>query len=277
MKRISVFAAALVLTLASNVIAAESAEPAAAGCCACPADPVVTGDVYVGPINKYLFRGNNLSKMDHGDSGFRSSDYAVQGGIDLYYKAFTLSYWGNMHNRNVPGYKNAKVTETDLILDYAVPYTIPGVDNLKFNVGSQYFAVDGIDDANEFYAKATYDTLLKPTVAVYWENLLATRAGLFYTASISHKVPIERNVFALNLGALASYNQYNPNAAWTPTYDGVYSALHNFELTASLDYTPTANITITPNYMFSNALSGKARNFGISEQHAYGIKAMFAF
>lgn len=311
MKKSGVLTAALVLTFASTIMAADSgtAAPAEAdvispkvlafekshiskpaapeetgaqgGCCACPADPTVTGDVYIGPISNYLFRGNSFSKP--------GSDFAIQGGIDLYYKAFTLSYWGNALNRysrsvysdpdtgEFTGYKRSKVNETDLILDYAVPYTIPYLDNLKFNVGTQYFAVDGTEDTNEFYVKASYDTLLKPTLTVYWDNLAATRAGLFYTASISHKITIERNLYALNLGALVSYNQNNPNAAFTAEGDGVYSGWHNYELTASFDYTPTANITITPSYMFSNYVSDKAQAFGIKAQNAFGIKAMFAF
>lgn len=107
--------------------------------------------------------------------------------------------------------------------------------------------------------------------------MLATKAGLFYTAAISHTIPIERNLFAAKVGALVSYNQRNPNAAWTAEGDGIFSGWHNYELTASIDYTPTANITITPSYMFSNGLSNAAKDFGIGAQNAYGIKAMFAF
>jgi len=281
MKKCSILAAALVVSFASAVMAADAVAPldlklpapAETGCCACPADPTVTGDVYVGPVSKYLFRGNDLSKKPYG------SDFAIQGGIDLYYKEFTLSYWGNALNRfsEGTGYKRAKVNETDLILDYAVPYTIPYLDNLKFNVGTIYYAVDAIEDTNEFYIKAAYDTLLTPTLTVYWDNMLATKAGLFYTGSISQSIPIERNLLAAKVGALVSYNQRNPNAAWTAEGDGVYNGWHNYELTASVDYTPTANITITPSYMFSKGLSNAAKDFGIGAQNAYGIKAMFAF
>lgn len=309
MKKSGVLAVALIVTFASAVMAADTAAvvtaaatdeiiaheksaprqvaktaasaESGAGCCACPADPTVTGDVYIGPVSNYLFRGNSLSKP--------GSDFAIQGGIDLVYKAFTLSYWGNALNRysrNVysddtgafTGYKRSKLNEQDLILDYAVPYTLPSLDKLKFNVGTIYYAVDGLEDTNEFYLKAGYDTLLKPTLTVYWDTMLATKAGLFYTASISHKIEIERNLVNLNLGALVSYNQYNPNAAFTEEGDGVYSGWHNYELTASIDYTPTANITITPNYMFSNYLSDKAHDLvGIKAQNSFGIKATFAF
>jgi len=235
-----------------------------------PAEPAgVTGDVYIGPLSKYVFRGNNLSA---------TGDFVIQGGIDLVYKGFTLSYWGNAQNRYPDDtYDRAKLNETDLILDYAVPYTLPYLDNLKFNIGTVYYAVDAIDDTNEFYLKASYDTLLKPTLAVYWDNLAATDDGLFFTGSVSHKFSIAENLLSLNLGALAGYNQRNPSAAYTPEGDGVYSGWHNFELTASFDYTPTANITITPSYLFSNALSGNAKDIGINDQNVYALKVMFAF
>jgi hypothetical protein len=273
MKKNSILAAAvLALTLATAAMAEDQTVAAATGgCSACPADPAVTGDVYIGLVSKYLFRGNNLTS----DNAFN-----IQGGIDLTYKAFTLSYWTTAQNRNT-GYSRAKVTENDLILDYAIPYKLPFADKLAFNVGTQYFAVDTLDDTNEFYFKASYETLLAPTVAVYWDNMAASRAGLFYTAAISHTFEIERNLLGLNLGALVSYNQRNPSAAYFAEVDpgdGVYNGWHNYELTASVDYTPTSHVTITPSYMFSNHLSGKAHDLaGITAQSVYGLKATFSF
>ena len=264
-----------IVLLAATFATAVSAADLPAEKAAEPATPKVTGDVYVGPVSKYLFRGNDLSKKPYG------SDFAIQGGIDLVYTNFTLSYWGNALNRySDNSYKRSKVNETDLILDYAIPHTIPYLDKLKLNVGTQYFAADGSDDTNEFYLKTSYDTLLKPTLAVYWDNMAATRAGLFYTASVSHKIDIKQDLLSANLVALASYNQRNPNAAFTDTSegDGVYNGWHNYEITASIDYTPAANITITPSFTFSDHLSKKAKDLvGINAQTAYGIKAMFAF
>jgi hypothetical protein len=269
-------AAALVVSLASIALAEEAVPAAAAeaACCACPPDPTVTGDVYVGPVSKYLFRGNSLSPND---------TFVIQGGVDLTYKAVTFSYWTNFQNRKAANpetgttYSRGKVTENDLILDYAIPYKLPFADKLKFNIGTQYFALDGSNDTNEFYFKAAVETLLNPTFTVYWDNMAATRAGLFYTAAISHKVVIERNLLGLNLGGLISYNQRNPSAAWNPQGDGIYNGWHNYELSASVDYTPTANLTISPTYLFSNAMSGFARNIGITDRNVFGIKAMFTF
>lgn len=249
------------------------------GCCACPADPVVTGDVYVGATNKYMFRGQQLNTP---------GSFNIQGGVDLTYRAFTLSYWTNVQNR-FTGYRKAKVTENDIILDYAIPYNYQFYKNLvlKFNVGTQYYALDAVEDTNEFYFKAATDPGTMPVdlaLQVYWDNLEARRAGLYYTLSATHKFDLVHSLFDANLGALASYNQRNNNAMpaspgdGSDPRDGGYNGWHDYELTASLDYTPTANITVTASYQYSNALSGAARDIGnISGKNQFAIKTMFSF
>lgn len=266
MKKSSLLATALVVMLASPVMATEADPHAKTEAAALPAGPVVTGDVYIGPMNKYLFRGNELNA---------DKSFVIQGGIDLSYEAFTLSYWTNHQNRNT-GYRKSKTTESDLILDYTLPTV---AEKLSLNVGTQYFSLDGAEDTNEFYLKGSYDTLLAPALAVYWDNLEASEEGLFYTASISHSVPVKGEMLTLNLGALASYNQHNPSAAYTDddSRSGIYSGWHNYELTAGLDYKPAANITITPSYTFSNNLSDKAEEVGIGAQNCYGVKLILSF
>lgn len=263
---VSLLTAAL-LALGTAALAEEVA-PKVAEVTTVPAAPAVTGDVYLGPGSKYIFRGNSISP---------NNAFVVQGGIDLTYKQFTVSYWMNFQNRN-NGYNRAKITENDLTLDYAIPHSIPNLEKLKLNVGTQYFSVDGAEDTNEFYLKASYDTLLKPSLAVYWDTITATRAGLFYTASVSHSFELLADKVSLNLGALASYNQRNPSAAYTIEGDGVYSGWHNYELSAAIDYKPTSSVTITPSYLFSNALSVKARDLvGLKDQNVIALKVMFTF
>ena len=235
------------------------------GCCACPPEPFVTGDVYAGPMNKYLFRGNDLS----------ANRWVVQGGADLYYKDWTLSYWGNYQTKATDTLRN--FTEHDLALNYAyTPHEL-----VTLNVGNYMYDYANVT-TNELYLKANLNTLLTPTLAVYWDWDKASRAGLYYAASVSHKLVIERNVLSATFGALASYNQWNNNTAVNVNsndpFDGAYSGFHNYELSASADYTVNGHITITPSYLFSNALTAKARNLaGIGPEHAYGIKATFAF
>ena len=298
----SVLLAVLALSLASVAMADETNNPVGSielvaptrngqaesgGCCACPADPIVTGDAYIGATNRYMFRGLQLNAP---------GSFNVQGGVDLTYRAFTLSYWTNSQNR-FSGYRKAKVTENDIILDYAIPYTYQINKDLvvKFNVGTQYFALDGIEDTNEFYFKAATDPGKLPVdlaLQVYWDNLEAKRAGLYYTFTASHKFDLVHKLFDANIGALVSYNQRNFSAMGTVTddsgnsvlrdgsdpRDGGYNGWHDYELTATLNYTPTANLTISPSYQFSDAISGKAHDIaGVSQKSTFAIKAMFSF
>ena len=108
----------------------------------------------------------------------------------------------------------------------------------------------------------------------------ASKAGLFYTVSVSHPVEISKEL-AVTLGALASYNQRNPSAAVDPnssdSLDGAYNGLHNYEFSVSADYTLNDRIKISPSYLFSNAFNGKGRGAGIHQEHVYGVKAAFVF
>jgi hypothetical protein len=257
-----------VFALTSSAVLAADAAPAndQGGCCACPADPVVTGDVYAGPLNKYLFRGNDFS----------GGKWVVQGGMDLYYGNWTLGYWTNYQGKATKDQSYVRgVNETDIFLEYAYTPT----DLVTFTLGNSVYAMSELT-TNELYLKTTLKTLLSPTVAIYWDWHKASKQGLFYTASISHEFEIERNLLALSVGALASYNQHNNNASagLNDDFDGGYSGFHNYELNVSVDYKPTSWLTITPSYLFSDALSDKAKDIaGIKDQHLYGVKATLAF
>lgn len=240
------------------------------GCCACPPDPTVTGDVYLGPMNKYLFRGNDLS----------ANRWVLQGGMDLYYKNWSLSYWGNYQTKaktDKAGTDLRNFTEHDLALNFSYS----PLEILTLNVGNYMYNYAYVT-TNELYLRANLNTLLTPTLSVYWDWDKATRDGLYYAASVSHKLEVERNVLYLTMGGLASYNQWNNNTAINVNsddpYDGAYKGFHNYELSISADYIVDGHITITPSYLFSNALTSKARNLaGIGPEHVYGIKATFTF
>jgi opacity protein-like surface antigen len=77
------------------------------------AEIAVSGDVYAGMYNKYLFRGTDLS----------DNKWVSQFGADLSYKGFTLSYWSNLLTKafagnSTVGYQAGDITETDVTLNY---------------------------------------------------------------------------------------------------------------------------------------------------------------
>jgi hypothetical protein len=220
----------------------------------------LTGDVYAGMYNKYVFRGIDLS----------GNQWVSQFGADLGYKGFTLSYWSNLMTHQGGGYKAGEITETDITLNY----NFTPIELLTFNVGNTFYSLEGFRDTDELYLKTTVNTLLSPTFAVYWDCKMAKSTGLFYTFSVGHTFQLMKNL-GLNLGALVSYNQSNYSAQ----FSGVdYNNWHDYELTASMDYSVTDKFKISPSYTYSNAISSKARDLGgVSDESLYGVKAIYNF
>ena len=208
----------------------------------------VEGDVYVGVWSKYLWRGVNLS----------DSRPVIQGGADLSAGGFTLSYWSNWQLKSSDDIDAGEVTETDIILDYSTDIG----DLLSVSVGNIWYALDGAEDTNELYVSATVNTLLSPTLAMYWDWDAADEDGLFFTFDISHTFEL-MDKLALNLGALVSYNLHSDAAIgiWDDDGNNIgdYSGFHNYELSASLDYALTDQLTLSPTFIFSSGISSGAK------------------
>jgi opacity protein-like surface antigen len=225
------------------------------------AEVVVTGDVYAGFYNKYLFRGVDLS----------DNKWVSQFGADLSYKGLTLSYWSNLltHDGNILGsaFESGDISETDITLNYS----FTPIELLTFNVGNTFYSLENFEDTNEIYLKTTVNTLLAPTFSIFYDWDQSKETGLFYSLSVGHTFELMKNL-GLNLGALVSYNQRNFSVS------EAFSNWNNYELSTGLDYTVTDNIKLSASYTYSNALSEKARDFGgISDESLYGIKAAFIF
>ena len=260
MKKLHVVFAALVL--AATVVAT----PALAAI-------EVTGDAYVGYFSKYLWRGIDLS------GGLP----VIQGGADLSTKGFTRSYWTNVQTRNddidqdgVIDLNAGEGNETDLTINYA----IPAGEIATINVGNIFYMLDGLEDTNELYLGATFNTLLSPTLKVYYDWDKADENGLFYTAAISHSIPAGDKV-TLTASALVSYNDESDysipyNDPDTAKDEKSYSEWHNYELSAKADFKVTDQLTITPSILFSEGLSDESRDV-LDSQLVGGVNLMFTF
>jgi opacity protein-like surface antigen len=227
------------------------------------AEDSFSGDVYLGMYNKYLFRGIDLS----------NNKWVSQFGADLSYKGFTLSYWSNLLTKgfdgNPVGFKAGDITETDITLNYA----FTPIELLTFNVGNTFYSLEGLNDTNELYVKTTLNTLLSPTLSVYWDYDEANYAGLFYTLSVGHSFELAKKL-GLNLGALISYNQSN----WSTSGNVEDNTWHNYELSAGLNYSITDKLGASASYTYSNALSHKAREVStVSDESLYGFKVAYNF
>jgi opacity protein-like surface antigen len=248
MKKFGIFFVACALCMAAMVSTAK-------------AEVVVSGDVYASMYNKYLFRGVDLS----------DNKWVSQFGADLSYKGLTLSYWSNLltHDGNILGaaFESGDISETDITLNYEYS----PIELLTFNVGNTFYSLENFEDTNEIYLKTSVNTLLSPTLSIFYDWDQSKETGLFYSLSVGHTFELMKGL-GLNLGALVSYNQRNYSVS------EAYSNWNNYELSTGLDYTINDNFSVSASYAYSNAISGQARDLGgISDESLYGIKAAFNF
>lgn len=219
----------------------------------------VEGDAYVGYYDKYLWRGFDLS----------GGTPVVQAGVDLSAKGFTLSYWTNIQTKDdvvLGGEVNAgNATETDITLDY----TFSPYEKLSVSVGTIWYALDGLDDTKEAYLGLALDTILEPALKVYYDYDQCDEDGLFYTASLGHTFQIN-DAFGINLGALISYNDESDYAV------GDYSDWHNYELSVGADYAVTDQLSVSPSFLYSHAISNDAKDT-IDNEMLGGLAVTFTF
>jgi uncharacterized protein (TIGR02001 family) len=220
----------------------------------------VEGDVYVGVFDKYLWRGHNLS----------GSMPVIQAGADLSSHGWTLGYWSNWQIKSDAGegYKSGEVTETDIILSYAQDFG----ELLSVTVGNIWYQLDGIEDTNELFVNATINTLLSPTLGMYWDWDACEEEGLFFTFDISHSFELMKDL-TMNLGALVSYNLHSDYAV---SFVRDYSGFHNYELSVGLDYALTDQLTLSPSFSYSSGISDAAKN-NIDTQTLAGINITYTF
>lgn len=224
----------------------------------------VEGDVYVGIWDKYLWRGFDLS----------DGRPTIQGGIDLSLASgWTLSTWHNFQLSSGPNFESGELNETDIILTYAFDVG----EMLSMTVGDIWYSLDNeqfgvTEDTNELFVTATVNTLLSPTLKISWDWDAAEEDGLFYSADISHTFDLGQWVpnTALNLGALVSYNQHADGTV------ADYAGWHNYELSVSVDYPLTDQLTISPIGWFSSGISSSAKEI-IDTETAFALNLTFTF
>ncbi len=74
----------------------------------------------------------------------------------------------------------------------------------------------------------------------------------------------------LNLGALVSYNQHADGTV------ADYASWHNYELSASIDYALTDQLTLSPIFIFSSGISSAAKDY-LDTETAGGLNLTFTF
>jgi hypothetical protein len=221
----------------------------------------VEGDAYVGVYSKYLSKG-----FDYSDG-----KAVLQGGMDLSAYGFTFSVWSNAQLKSSDDIGSG-INETDFYIDY----TFSAGEIASVSVGTGHYtysyANEENESENEAYVGVAFDVLFAPEFYVtYGWDVPGDdgMAGLFYKLSGSHEIELTE-VAALTLGALLSYNQES-------YFAGDYSAFHNYEITAALDYALNDNWSLTGEVLFSDALSDDAEDAGIEDEFVGGLSVTFSF
>jgi hypothetical protein len=201
-----------------------------------------SGYASVDVISNYVWRGQKLS-----------NSWVVQPSVGITYGGFGSNIWSNYDSDRAEVSSdtgNGEFTETDLTLNYSF-----SVDKFNFVAGYIYYALEGANDTQELYLTAGYDTLLNPTLALYYD--FDEGNGAFLVTSISHSFEVSKDI-ALNLGASASYNINNKVMGFDK--DGKdFSNFYNAELSSSLSIPISKAITLTPKIAYSFPLSNDSK------------------
>ncbi len=220
----------------------------------------VSGDAYVSVNSMYLWRGDDLSTKDFDPDS--DANFVVQPGADISFNGFTLSWWGNINENS------GNLDEVDLTVDYSFDAS----ELVSVSVGNILYDVDDADDTNEIYLSLGLNTLLSPSVTVYYDY--DEYDSLFATASVGHTFDLASNA-GLNLGALVSY--YDADQKLTGTKDE--SFFQNAEFSAGIDYSITDQVVFSPAVIYSTPLSDEAEDttFQIEDEFMGGVTVTLNF
>jgi len=231
MKSLKVISLALVLTLLVSVGSLYAEEIKASG--------YASADV----MSNYVWRGQKLS-----------NSVVVQPSVGITYGGFGANLWANFdtdrNETNTFGGGHGEGTETDFTLNYSF-----SVNKFNLSTGYIYYALEGINDTQELYFSAGYDTILKPTLTVYYD--FDEGNGAFLVASISHSFEVSKGI-NWNLGASASYNINNKVMGFNKDGDD-FSNFYNAEISSSVSIPIWKAITVTPKVAYSFPLSNDAK------------------
>ncbi len=215
----------------------------------------VTTDFY----SKYVWRGQNLV-----------DDWVWQPGISASYQGFTAGLWGSLDLTHENG-QSGEFTEYDFYGDYSVDLC----EGIGASVGYINYKFPSGGTTQEIYGGLSFDTLLSPSVALYYDfediNGTYITAGIGHSAEeiakISEEIPVGLDI-SLSIG----WGDSNYNEGYWEKEDG--NALHESgfnDLTLSIGFPmEIAGWSVTPSLNYVTLLDSNIR-----KALASGDKDMF--
>src|SRR5208283_821898 len=279
---------ALVYSVSLSVVYAEeqpAAAPAAAAepAAAAPAPPAVTGSAALSLLNRYIFRGYELS----------SHSVVIQPSLTINYSGFSASLWSNIDSSEhqtqsfapvVTGRGHNNYNETDLTLNYTY-----NIDKLALTGGFIYYGTQYAPETEELYVSATYDMIAHPTLAIYRD--IYHYPGTYFNLSFSQSIPVYKET-TVDLGASFGYEAGSSN--FWDTYvankgyvGSTYSAFHDGMVKVGYTIPVTKLFSIQPvvQYWFplstdaSKIVNGNSYNPNghLDDTFVYGLNMTFNF
>jgi hypothetical protein len=284
-----IFVIALVCSVSLSVVYAEE-QPAAtpaAPLAAAPAAPAVTGSAALSVLNRYIFRGYELS----------SGSVLLQPSLTINYAGFSASLWSNIDSSEhqtqsfapvVTGRGRNNYNETDLTLSYTY-----NIDKLALTGGFIYYGTEYAPETEELFISGTYDMIAHPTLAIYRD--INHYPGTYFNLSFSQSIPVYKET-TLDLGASIGYeagsaNYWNTYVANKGFVGGKYSAFHDGMVKVGYTIPVTKLFSIQPVLQYWFPLSGDASktikdasginqfnpNGHLDNTFVYGLNMTFSF
>ncbi|NWF97336.1 MAG: hypothetical protein HXY52_00135 [Nitrospirae bacterium] len=200
-----------------------------------------SGSASLDVMSNYVWRGQKLS-----------NSWVIQPSVAIGYGVFGANIWANYDSDSIvdEGNGHGEFTETDITLSYT-----RSMDKWTFSAGYIYYALNNANDTQEIYLMVSYDTMLKPTLTIYYD--FDEGNGAFITASIGHTIEVMKGI-NWNIGVLASYNINNKVMGLDKDGED-FSNFYNAEASTSLNIPVWKNITLTPKLAYSLPLSNDAK------------------
>jgi hypothetical protein len=182
----------------------------------------------------------------------------IQPSATVSYSGFLANLWGNLDTDpyfQMPDESGGTWNETDFTLAYG-----RGFGAWSLQGGYIYYALDGVDDSQEFYLNIGFDVLLAPSVTVYKD--FDSYEHWYILLGLSHVFELSETV-SLELSASGSYLLSEDEQAY-PEIDSSgmattdeFSNFHDGVISASLPIA-VGVITITPTVSYVFPLSDEA-------------------
>ncbi len=192
-----------------------------------PKPGMAGGSASVDVMSNYVWRGQNLV----------NDGVVIQPAVGLEKDNIAIGFWANYST------DSGENTETDLTVSYS-----GSADKLSYEIGYIHYALINSVDTQEIYLSLAYDTILSPSVTIYYD--FDEGDGAFVVVGAGHSMDVSG--YTVNCGASVGINFDDEVMGYDDKGD-TFTGLYYGELNLSMDI-PWGEITVSPKLAYSFAL-----------------------